>query len=105
MSLATNALAGDQYAAAESAATFADKNVGSAKTVNVSGISISGTDAGNYALQNTTATTSASITPATLTVTANNATRVYGAPIPPSPTRSPASSMVRMLVWSAAQRL
>ena len=82
VSLATNALAGDQVAAAESAATFADKNVGSAKMVTVSGITTSGTDAGNYTLQNTTATTSASITPATLVVTANNATKVYDAANP-----------------------
>ena len=44
-------------------ATFADKNVGTGKTVSVSGISISGTDAGNYTF-NTTATTTADITAA-----------------------------------------
>src|SRR4029079_3652590 len=38
-------------------ATFADKNVGSGKTVSVSGISLSGTDAGNYTVNTTTSTT------------------------------------------------
>ena len=37
-------------------ASFADKNVGTAKPVSVSGISISGADAGNYTF-NTTAST------------------------------------------------
>ncbi|SMD04444.1 filamentous hemagglutinin family N-terminal domain-containing protein, partial [Sporomusa malonica] len=55
---------------ASGAASFIDKNVGTAKTVNVSGIVLSGADAGNYNLQNTTASTTANITPADLTVTA-----------------------------------
>ena len=38
---------------------FADKNVGVAKPVNVSGITLTGTDAGNYRLSGTTATTTA----------------------------------------------
>src|SRR5206468_4387521 len=52
---------------------FADKSVGSGKTVSVSGSSVTGTDAGNYTV-NTTATTTANITPATVTgsITANN---------------------------------
>ena len=48
--------------------SFVDENVGDNKPVNVSGISISGTDAGNYALGNTTAVTSADITAKGLTV-------------------------------------
>ena len=47
--------------------SFADKNVGTAKTVSVSGISITGTDAGNYTF-NTTASTTADITREALTV-------------------------------------
>ncbi|MFZ5736112.1 MAG: MBG domain-containing protein, partial [Pseudomonadota bacterium] len=46
---------------------FADANVGSGKTVAVSGLTLSGADAGNYILS-TTASSSASITPATLTI-------------------------------------
>src|SRR5205807_5654245 len=54
----------DSYASA----AFADKNVSNGKTVSMSGISISGADAGNYTLQNTTASTTANITPAPLKI-------------------------------------
>src|SRR5439155_23960676 len=63
VTLATDRLAGDDVTAAYTAASFADKNVGTAKPVSVSGISISGLDAGNYNLTNTTASTTASISP------------------------------------------
>ncbi len=56
--------------------TFADKNIGSGKTVLISGLSLSGPDAGKYSLIQPTAT--ANITPADLNVsgiTANN--RIY----------------------------
>ncbi|QEL17930.1 YDG domain-containing protein [Limnoglobus roseus] len=46
--------------------TFANKNVGTGIMVTVNGLTLSGTDAGNYVL--TPTTTSASITPASLTV-------------------------------------
>ncbi|MCP4595009.1 YDG domain-containing protein, partial [Neptuniibacter sp.] len=48
-------------------ANFADKNVGNNKTVN-SNLTLSGVDAGNYNLDGSTATTTASISPATLTL-------------------------------------
>ncbi|WP_459893829.1 YDG domain-containing protein, partial [Desulfothermus okinawensis] len=41
---------------------FEDKNVGTDKSVNVSG-TLSGADAGNYAFQNPTSTVKADITP------------------------------------------
>ena len=44
--------------------------MGTNKTVTVTGINISGADAGNYTLGNTSATATASITPYILTVTA-----------------------------------
>jgi filamentous hemagglutinin family protein len=46
-----------------SSASFLDPLVGNNKPVNVTGISISGTDAANYLLANTTANTTATITP------------------------------------------
>ena len=49
---------------------------GNGKTVNVSGISISGTDAGNYTV-NTTTSTTADITARALTVTATGINKVY----------------------------
>jgi hypothetical protein len=62
VTLHTNKVAGDTVNASYTSATFSDENVGTAKTVSVSGISIGGTDAGNYNLLNTTATTTADIT-------------------------------------------
>jgi MBG domain-containing protein/YDG domain-containing protein/concanavalin A-like lectin/glucanase superfamily protein/uncharacterized protein DUF2341 len=63
-------------------AMFADKNVGNGKTVTATGLSLSGANAGNYVLASTTATTTANITAATLTVTADNQNRAYGAANP-----------------------
>src|SRR5262249_41852654 len=65
---------------ASASGAFADKNVGSAKTVNVSALSLSGADANNYTLAQPTA--SASITKAGLTVTADNKSRAAGQPNP-----------------------
>ena len=57
-------------------ATFDDKNVGNGKTVTVTGLSLSGADAGNYTV-NTTATTTADITPRALMVSAAGQNKVY----------------------------
>ena len=71
-------LSGDTvtFAAASATGAFATKNAGTGKVVNVSGLSLSGADAGNYAL--TQPTTTASITKAGLTVTADNKSRAAG---------------------------
>jgi hypothetical protein len=50
-------------------AAFADKNVGTGKTVTATGITLGGTAAGNYTLTSTTATTTANIMARTLHVT------------------------------------
>ena len=57
---------------------FADPNVGPAKTVNYSGYGINGADVGLYALFAASGTTTAAITPAALTVTADNEGKIYG---------------------------
>jgi len=57
--------------------TFADKNAGIGKTVDISGLSLSGADSGNYNLTSTSATATADITPGTLTVTATGENKVY----------------------------
>ena len=62
VTLSDNHISGDVVTDSDTSAAFSNKNVGNNITVTVSGISISGTDAGNYALQNTTATTTANIT-------------------------------------------
>src|SRR5207249_1412957 len=77
VTLADDHISGDSVTDSYTSASFADKNVGTGKTVSVSGISISGTDAGNYALQNTTASTTASITARALTVSAAGVNKVY----------------------------
>jgi hypothetical protein len=61
------------------AATFPDKNIGNGRQVSVSAISISGTDAPNYTLQNVTGTTTANITARALTVSAAGVSKVYDA--------------------------
>ena len=96
VTLSDNRVSGDVLADNYTSANFADKNVGMAKTVSVSGISISGTDAGNYSY-NTSATTTADITPAPLTVINTQAgsrtydgtttTALTGATLQPGPNR------------------
>ncbi|MFV0332784.1 MAG: beta strand repeat-containing protein, partial [Tropicimonas sp.] len=54
-------VAGDLVDISQGGALFSDKNVGTGKDVTVSGIAISGADAGNYTLLDTTAGTTASI--------------------------------------------
>ena len=80
--LSDNRVAGDAFTDSHTSAAFSDKNVGTGKTVHVGGISISGTDAGNYNLLNTTASATADITARPVTVTANAQTKVYGSSDP-----------------------
>ena len=68
VTLSDNRVAGDVLSDTYTTASFADASVGNNKPVTVNGIAISGTDAGNYTLASTTATTKADITPASLTV-------------------------------------
>ena len=58
-------------------ATFDNKNVGNNKAVLGTGMGLTGADASNYTV-NSSASTTANITPASLTVTASNASKVYG---------------------------
>ena len=59
-------VSGDQLTVATSSGSFVDKNVGQGKVVNISGLSLSGTDAGNYTLANTSSSSTGNITPATI---------------------------------------
>ncbi len=62
-----------------SSGTYDNKTVGTGKTVTVTGLSISGTDSANYTLASTSANGAiGTVTAATLTVTADDATRVAG---------------------------
>ena len=71
-----NRIAGDAFSLTGSA-SFNTKDAGTGKLVTASGIMVSGGDAGNYSA-NTTAKTTADITRAPLSVTANNDTRMAG---------------------------
>jgi hypothetical protein len=75
--LSDNRLAGDLITISYASAVFSDKNVGTDKPVSVTGISISGPDAGNYTLVSTTAMTTADITARALTVSATGIDKVY----------------------------
>jgi len=59
------------------AASFNDRNAGIGKTVTVTGLTLSGTTAGNYQLSATTAGTTANISTEALTVTAVANTKPY----------------------------
>ena len=76
VTLTDNRVAGDILSATYTAASFADKNVGAGKPVSVTGISVSGGDAGNYSA-NITASTTASITPRALAVSAVGSPKEY----------------------------
>src|SRR5260221_693845 len=78
-SLTVNSFAGDDVSTAYTPpALFDTKNVGTGKTVTISGISISGTDASNYTVASST-TTTASITPFALTLSASVSDKIYDA--------------------------
>jgi hypothetical protein len=62
--------------------TFADKNVGTGKTVTATGYSISGADAGNYTLSAQPSGITGNITSKALTITADNKSKSYGASDP-----------------------
>jgi filamentous hemagglutinin family protein len=57
--------------------SFVDANAGTAKTINVSGITATGNDAGNYSLNSTTASTTASISQKSITVQAIGVDKIY----------------------------
>jgi hypothetical protein len=79
--LASQTLAGvigsDDVSLTVGSASFADKNAGNGKTVTATGLALSGGAAANYILGSSTATTTASITPATLHVSATGQDKVY----------------------------
>ncbi len=58
-------------------ANFADKNVGTGKTVTATGITLSGTTAANYTLSTASATTTANTNKRAITVTAASDTKTY----------------------------
>ncbi|SNT23981.1 filamentous hemagglutinin family N-terminal domain-containing protein, partial [Noviherbaspirillum humi] len=78
VALADDRIAGDLLSTSYGSASFADKHAGIGKVVTVSGLGKSGADAGNYVLASTGAGTTADITPAALTIAADDKSRTYG---------------------------
>src|SRR4030095_7215123 len=70
-------LGSDNVSLSGGTASFATKTVALGKTVNVSALSVSATDAGNYQLASTSGTTTADITARALSVSATGANKVY----------------------------
>ncbi len=83
VTLADNRIVGDVLTDSYSGAIFTNQLVGTNKSVTVTGITVSGTDAANYVLQNTNATTTAGISAAKLLVVADNLSRPFGITNPP----------------------
>jgi hypothetical protein len=76
VTLSDNRLAGDSLSTSYTSATFANAAVGTVKPVTVSGIAVTGLDAGNYTA-NTTASTTANITAVSLTALVSADNKVY----------------------------
>ena len=75
-------------------ASFADANVGTGKTVTVSGLTLTGGN-GNYVLSSATATSTANITKASATIALSNLALLYsGSSLSPSATTTPAGLSV-----------
>ena len=62
----TGRFGSDMLTVGSATGAFADKNVGTGKTVSITGLTLSGTDAGNYILASTTASTTADISAASI---------------------------------------
>ncbi|MCW2406959.1 filamentous hemagglutinin family protein, partial [Sphingobium sp. B1D7B] len=71
-----NLIAGDDVTISGGTLTFADRNVGYGKTVNVTGSALGGADAANYVLSSVASGTGA-ITPKALTLNAVTDTKIY----------------------------
>ena len=76
VTISTDRIVGDDVTPSFTSATFVDKNVGAAKTINVAGITIAGADALNY-LPNTTCVTTADITAKSVTGSFTADNKVY----------------------------
>ena len=70
-------VAGDDLSAEAASAVFADKNAGADKVVTYGGISLAGTDAGNYNLTNTTCSGLGTINPKAISVSFDAVSRSY----------------------------
>lgn len=79
-----NIFTGYNVTYSDTGSSYTDQNVGT-KTINVSGISLGGTDVGKFTLSATTASTTANIIPKPLTVSATGPAKVYGTALTAGP--------------------
>lgn len=77
--LSTNKISTDNVTATYATSTFNNKNVGTSKPVTITGIAITGSDASNYNLLNTSTSTTANITQRPLVITVVASDKVYDA--------------------------
>ena len=82
VTLSDNRIAGDVFTDSYTAAVFADKNVGASKPVSVSGLAVTGRDAGDSHGSIPRPTPRSASPRPPLTITADNQTKVYGAALP-----------------------
>ncbi len=75
------AIQGDDVGLTGGTAAFSSADAGTGITVNITGLTLTGTTAGNYSITGT-ATTTANINPATLTVMADNQSIMLGSALP-----------------------
>ncbi len=71
--------AGDDVTATFTSMAYGSENEGAGQTATAAGLGLAGADAGNYALQNTSAQGTGTITPHPIDITAQTATKVYDA--------------------------
>lgn len=74
----TGMVAGDSLEIASASVTFADKNAGTGKAVTVTGITLGGTDGGNYSILNTVNAYATGTTKATANITKKAITGITG---------------------------
>src|SRR5262249_35558262 len=75
--LSDDRIAGDVFTESYSDAEFADRNAGAGKDVAVTGITLSGADAGDYSLTSGNAPATAAITPRAISITASSDSKIY----------------------------
>ncbi|GAP71152.1 hypothetical protein BA6E_125593 [Bacteroidales bacterium 6E] len=92
VSLSGNFVTGDEVSLTYTSATFDDESVGLGKTVTISGIALTGTNAGQYTLASTTATTTASITPVARTVAVTGVSDYIYSGLPQGPATATVSA-------------
>lgn len=78
VNLSDNRISNDQLSISFSSSTFSNASAGINKTVTISGLSISGTDAANYVISNNSVNTQANITARAVSITPVASNKIFG---------------------------